>query len=733
MSQGTQGDAGYGNGASRPGGTGGPTPPGPQPGTHAPWQQPQPPGPHGGPNGQHAPGAPGVPDPTWAPGVQGAPGGHGAPGQAGGPWQGPGPGSGAADLRAQLARLGLVNPLGGLVVTVIAYVAASIVAVIVAVSAFIALRLSSNDDAVPGITPPADATSTGDGGAGAFELLRGIVGIPAQLVASGTFGAYRIEFQVGFLASGGGSSRALPLAITATILLVGWFGGRFLHRRQPGAKLLGMALTALVSGLLMAIITTALARILAFDVRTDEISLSMHAAGFASFFGAWFLLGGALLLGQLSVAERPAWWSSVSEVASGARLVLLHGVTYSVFAVVLLSVAVVARGLLQDRAEEGFAMVLLLPAAIGQAIAYAVGLTVLGSAKVEVSGAVTSSDQGRFEERWLWILSSGGPLPWYLALFMLLVGLLLLVAAAAQWGNGRRIAPRSILATAISWAVLPVLYVGAGIVLLILGGARFDLGLSGIGSVHAGVHLGFWLPVLTGIVGVMVEVLSRVLGPLSEKASPRGPLAWFRRREEAIEGGIAPVLIPGSVLAGATAAGATAPGGPAGVPVAPGGSWSPSAQGHAEQPWTPSAPGHAQQPWTPSAASVPGAPGQPWTPGAPSAPGRAWSAGEPTAPGRTWSSGDPAAPERPWGPEGAGNPGQPSSDGGPATPSSPWPSGQVPVPQGGSLSPWQRPVTPADAPPAGGPQGEDRWRPVDPPVPGPDGHDGPGSAPDRRG
>lgn len=607
MSQGTHGDDGtHGGGAPRPGGGWGAPPPS--------WQQgqPQPPDPQQS-----------VPQRS---GPQQSASQQPAPQESGPQWQVPGAraGAGPVDVRAQLTRLGIVNPLGGLLVAVIAYVAASIVAVVLAVSTYLAMVLSASSSSGTTSGPSSGGGTTDPaGGDGAFELLRGILGIPAQLVASGTFGSYRIDVQAGFLLSGGGSTRALPLAITATIVLLGWFGGRFLRRRQSGAKLLGMALTACVSGLLLAIVTTAIARILAFRIATDDVSVSMHAAGFDAFFGAWFLLGGALLLGQLSIAERPRWWSTAAEATAGPRLALVHLMAYSAAGILVLSVAVVVRGFVDGTPAQGLALILLLPVAIGQVVAYLAGFGVLGSVHYRVFGSVPLADSTVREDRWLWLFTQDANvptftdppwypgLPWFVGVLLLLVGLVLIAVIGALWGHGRRIAPRSVPALVISWITLPVAYGLGGIVLLILGAVSLDAGLAGLGSLSAGIHLGPWLPLLTGIVGLLVEVSSRVLGPATGRAGLGALLGWFRRRQVPVEGGVAPTLIPSALRGGVGGRGGGS-----------GGGFGATQHQVPPQPWQQGT--AAGSPWSPGQGIAPGTPVPPHetrTPGPAPAPG----------------------------------------------------------------------------------------------------------------
>lgn len=523
------------------------------------------------------PGPPQGGQPTWGPQgqQQGQPQGQPQWQQPGSqtPWHpaqtGPGsaaPGGAApatVDVRAQLSALGIVNPLGALGVAGAAYVVGIVVSVIVLVSGLIGVFISSPQDSLGGGSDPLGGGATGDG-PGTFAVLRGIVGLPAQMVASSTFGSYDVQLQLGFMGQAGLSMRLLPGLVTVVIVLTAFLGGRLLRRRQSGAKILGMAISSVLGGLVMAILTVAVAGIFSFSVHEGEYGVVMHAVGVDAFFGAWFLVGAGLLLGQVSGGPRPSWSTRVADAFAALRLAAVHSVAYAVIVGALLLIAgVIWRGTEGDLSES-IGLIFFLPWGLGQAFAYIVSLGMFGTGRLEATSSTVMGGRGTADARWFSMFD----LPWYLWAAMIIVGLVLLVVAGVLWGHGRTVRPGDLVSTIVSWAALPVGYFVAAFALLILGQASIHGGAEAA-SVDGSLWIGPWVPLLAGVLGLLVEVLSRLLTPMVGQLVPASLVGWFRRKQEPVEGGIVPSLIPAAVAgAGRQAA---YPGAPwQGSPQAPG-------------------------------------------------------------------------------------------------------------------------------------------------------------------
>lgn len=451
------------------------------------------------------------------------------------------------ELRAKLGGLGLVNPLPSLAAGGAAYLGAFLVAVLGMVLAVVAVGLS-------GVGDPLDA------GLDAVELspseqisgLAGALRSPFQLVAMATFGGLGVR-----MSSEGMSAhavvRVLPGVITLALVLLAFFGGRFVQKRQRAGRL-GIWTSSLATGIVVALFTVLSALILAQPIPIEAgITPRLHAAGFDSFFGALVLVTVALALGRISVRARPSWWPLVSDLTAGFKLAVSHALLLSVLGMIAATVITTIQALIDGRMPPMFALILLLPLLGGHVLALFTGLPMLSAASAsvtspEILGYLLGDTQGT-------VRASIFSLPWYVWLIGLLLGLVALVVSSLLWQHQRRVVPHNVVALAVSWIALPLAYFVGGLVLLVLAHSAVAVQVSGgfLGGgqkMSASVGLAAWTPALALLAGAIVELLSRVLAPLITPFLPAAALRWFRRP-------LAPAA--GGTVAAAAAAGPLAP------------------------------------------------------------------------------------------------------------------------------------------------------------------------------
>ncbi|MGP9538159.1 hypothetical protein ACT3SP_09105 [Brachybacterium sp. AOP43-C2-M15] len=468
------------------------------------------------------------------------------PVQDGPPAQQPGSAPGAAsmtpeELRAKLGGLGLINPLPSLAVGGIAYAGAFLVAVLGMILAAVAVALSGIGNPVEAGLDSVDLSPS--------EQLSGVataLRAPFQLVAMAAFGG------LGFGVSYEGVTlravvRVLPGVITLAMVLLSFFGGRFVQKRQPAGHL-GIWASSLLAGFGVAVFTVLAALILAQPIPIEDgITLRLHAAGFDSFFGALVLVTAALALGRISVRARPAWWPLIADLAAGLKLALSHALLLTVLGLVAATVITTVQALIDGRMPPMLAVLLLLPLAGGHVLAVFTGLPMLSAASAsvqspEIMGFLLGDLSGTMR-------ASIFSMPWYVWLIGLLLGLVTLMASSLLWQHQRRVVPDNVIALAVSWAALPIAYFVGGVVLVILAHSSATFQVSGSffdGSqrMSASAGLAAWTPFLALLAGVLVEVLSRVVAPLIAPFLPGVMLNWFRRR-----------VAPAVVTAGAGSAG----------------------------------------------------------------------------------------------------------------------------------------------------------------------------------
>lgn len=463
------------------------------------------------------------------------------------------PGADLEQLRELFRRSGIGNPLPTLAVGTIAYVAALAAATVTMISTLIALALGGSGDS-SGTGGSGVATGTGDALDGIGVLFR----MPFQLLALGTLGSWGGTAQIPLAGTAHVSVRFLPFLITLVLVGVAALGGRFVQR-HGGGGVLGIWLWSLLSGFGVALVVVLGALIFA-EKMPAELELGtarFHAAGVDTFFGAWMMTALGLALGRHSGRPRPSWWPVVVDLTASLRMAAVHAVGFGVVMAVLGLIGITVRGVIEGEPLEGPAALFALPLGGGAFAAYAAGMAALSSMRISGDGQLLGSTNGMLE---------GGTifhLPWYVWIITLLAGLVGIGLASLVWQYQRRVLPGNLIAIAISWVALPGAYFTGGIVLMIIAYGGFSMEAGMWMSVDTSITLAAWTPMLTLLVGIAVELLSRFVAPFVTPWIPGVLLRWFRGRRpvgaEATDGAGSP----------ATAPGAPAPGNP-GTP-APGG------------------------------------------------------------------------------------------------------------------------------------------------------------------
>ena len=497
----------------------------PQPGTPAPqYGSPASAPPYGSPASAAQFGTPASAPQHGSPAPQGAPVGPGSPAPQG---VAPAPvvatGMTPEQLKQKLDAAGLSNPLPSLAVGGITYLGGILVSVLAIVLLAIAAAIADMGNPVQATLEGMDISPD--------ETLSGLASalrFPFQLVAMAMLGS------LGFSKTFDGESlsasiRLLPGVVTVVMVLLSFYGGRFVQRRQAAGKL-GIWVSAALAGFVVALVTVIAALIFAQPIPVDEdITLRLHAAGFDTFFGAFLLLTLAHALGRISLRARPAWWPLVTDLTAGFKLALTHALIVTVLAFAGLTVATTIQALIDGETPPMLYVILLLPLLGGYVLSYLTGLDLLSALGVSITGPELFDEFGVTGSEFFSVFS----MPWYAwlgALVLIPVGLLL---AALLWQHQRQVVPNNVVALAISWAALPVVYFFGALGLMIL--ARFSTSMGYSGSygeselIGASVGLAAWTPLLASLAGVIVELLSRFVTPLAAPVIPAKVLSWFRR------------------------------------------------------------------------------------------------------------------------------------------------------------------------------------------------------------
>lgn len=429
------------------------------------------------------------------------------------------------ELKQKLGALGLVNPLpslavggatyvGGIIMSIFAIVLITIAAVIAGIGNPVEASLDSMD------LRPEEALS------GIGSALR----FPFQLVALAMLGGLGFSQTIDGV-SASMSLRLLPLGITLAMVLLSFYGGRFVQRRQGGGQL-GIWLSAALAGFAVALVTVLAALIFAQPIPvTDEVTLRLHAAGFDSFFGAFFLITLAHALGRISLRARPAWWPLVTDLLGGLKLAVTHALFVTVIGFLAFAVVTSIQALLDGEVPPVISLILLLPVLGGHVLAYLTGFELLSSLSITTTGygMLDSLLGGISGTEYVSVFS----LQWYVwlgALVLIPVGL---AVAALLWQHQRQVVPHNILALAVSWLALPAAYFTGALALMIVARLSVQMSISGgfADGERLGASLGLaaWTPLLAGVAGVLVELLSRFAAPLVAPYIPARALSWFRR------------------------------------------------------------------------------------------------------------------------------------------------------------------------------------------------------------
>lgn len=471
--------------------------------------------------------------PQGSPTIHGAPAPDGAPASQGAPAAPQGaaaPGGAAAtgmtpqELQQKLTSVGLVNPLPSLAVGAATYIGGIVLSILTIVLIVIAAAFASIGNPVEAALETADM-APGEALSGIGSALR----FPFQLVAMAMLGSLGFSKTVeGETISA--SVRLLPGLITIAMVLLSFYGGRFVQKRQ-GAGQIGIWVSSVLTGFGVALVTVLAALILAQPVPVyGDISLRLHAAGFDAFFGAFFLITLALALGRVSVRPRPAWWPLLTDLTSGVKLALAHALIVTVLGVVGITVFSTISALIDGEKPPMLFVILLLPLVGGYLLSYLTGAEMLSAVTASVNGpGILGMFGGGFGNETATIFS----MPWYVWLCALLIGGIGLVLASLLWQHQRRVVPDNVIALGISWIALPVAYFVGSLGLLILARASVKVGYSGSfgdgEQMSAAVGLAAWTPLLALMAGVTVELLSRFAAPLAAPFIPGAVLSWFRR------------------------------------------------------------------------------------------------------------------------------------------------------------------------------------------------------------
>ncbi|MGO1569443.1 MAG: hypothetical protein ACTHXC_15555, partial [Brachybacterium sp.] len=431
----------------------------------------------------------------------------------------------AADLSKKLGAAGLINPLPSLAVGGATYAGGIVMSIVTIVLVAVAAMLT-------GIGNPVEA-SLESMDLGPEEALSGVamaLRFPFQLVALAMLGG------LGFSATIEGASaslsvRLLPAVITLVMVLLSFYGGRFVQRRQGGGQL-GIWVSAVVAGFAVALVTVLAALIFAQPLPLgDGITLRLHAAGFDSFFGAFFLIAIAHGLGRVSLRSRPAWWPLLTDLAAGFKLATIHALLVTVVAFLAIAVVTTIQALVNGEMPPVIYVILLLPLLGGYVLSYLTGLDMLSalSATSRGAGMLDFLAGGLSGSEYISVFS----MPWYAwlgALVLIPVGLCI---ASLLWQHQRQVVPGNVIALAVSWAALPIAYFIGALALMILGVVSMQVAVSGgfLQNERFGASLGLaaWTPLLAGVAGVLVELLSRFVAPLVAPYLPGRALSWFRR------------------------------------------------------------------------------------------------------------------------------------------------------------------------------------------------------------
>ncbi|WP_394215421.1 hypothetical protein [Brachybacterium vulturis] len=441
----------------------------------------------------------------------------------------------ASQVGTALRRFGIGNPIPTFVIGALAYIVALGAALVVIVSAVLAILTLDTGGAAGDVTDPLGGSAS-PSGAGGWRGIVGLVGIPFQLVSLASFGSYGLELNLGFLGHATMSFRGMPLLITVAMVATAFFAARLLQRRWGTGRwgsngVLGALLWSGISGLAVAIFAVIATRVTAFAVEEESfgMSISMHSAGVDMFFGTWVLIALPLFLGHIAGMQKPSWWPLVADLAAAPRLVLVHALAFAVPVWILLAaggaITMIAEG--EGRSVLGLLLALPLWGLNGLALLPGLGMLAV-PLHLTLQGGVEDFGVERTDE-FLWFFD----LPWYAWIPLVLIALLIPAVVSLLWHRDREIETGNILALVASWVALPFAYFGGSIVLLALvwTSAQAQVGMAG--DLVASVGLAPWIPLVAFFLGLLVEVLARFGAPFVDRFVPGMLVNWFRRSARA--------------------------------------------------------------------------------------------------------------------------------------------------------------------------------------------------------
>lgn len=257
------------------------------------------------------------------------------------------------------------------------------------------------------------------------------------------------------------SLSVIPLLIPLAAMAVVWWRSR--RTRDLGAAASASAVYAVVTGALVATMSTGLAALMPISSAYEEVTLTLRAASAQGWIGALLVVGMAAWLGDRRRGQLPATWS-VAVRAAAVHLGLLSAVLLVVVAVYAGTVDLV-----------GF-----VPGVGINAALMGVAVALLGSIGVSGQGLPIEHDLAALSGRSVSLLSPDvPPLAW---LGFALAVVLAVVAGVGLYRRGGASGPLTLVRTGVVWAA-------AGLLVQVASTASYSAQVSGsmLGGASAGV------------------------------------------------------------------------------------------------------------------------------------------------------------------------------------------------------------------------------------------------------
>ncbi len=316
-----------------------------------------------------------------------------------------------------------------------------------------------------------------------------IIGAPFQVAGLALMGSLNTQMDSEFLGTSiqlGGMLWMMPLLLTALASATLWWLGRRAERGSPTTTVQRWLLAG-ATGVVLAVIATLLAQIFTIRSQDNGTELTLNSASASLFFGAILMGTLASFAGRRSASGKPSLLrEKLPDSVPAMRLFGLHFLTYTTVTGFALLIAAAVKG----GAVAAFAAPLWLPTAA----AWSYGLGHLSA--VRTSTSMTSDSVHLFT------------LPWWVALLMAVLTLLLAVCASVAWSLMR---PRASKHWS-SWATLPAAFLAGGLLLALLSAALFDVD-AGILAISGSLALAPWTFLIMGLWGAAIEAGSRFVAP----------------------------------------------------------------------------------------------------------------------------------------------------------------------------------------------------------------------------